>query len=82
MQILLSLYWIKWLKKANISKKLLRITGRTNAKYNLITDGDRVLLGLSGGKDSLTLAHILSHVKRVAPFDFDFKAVCVTYGMG
>ncbi len=70
------------MKKANISKKLLRITGRTNAKYNLITDGDRVLLGLSGGKDSLTLAHILSHVKRVAPFDFDFKAVCVTYGMG
>ena len=70
------------MKKANISKKLLRITGRTNAKYSLIGEGDRVLLGLSGGKDSLTLAHILSHVQRVAPFKFEFKAVCVSYGMG
>ncbi len=70
------------MKKANISKKLLRIAGRTNAKYNLIGEGDRVLLGLSGGKDSLTLAHLLSHVQKVAPFSFEFKAVCVTYGMG
>ncbi len=69
-------------KKVVISKKLLRIVGRTNAKYNLVGEGDRVLLGLSGGKDSLTLAHILNHVKRVAPFKFKFKAVCVSYGMG
>jgi tRNA(Ile)-lysidine synthase TilS/MesJ len=70
------------IKKVVISKKLLRIVGRTNARYNLIRDGDRVLLGLSGGKDSLTLAHILNHVNKVAPFNFTFKAVCVTYGMG
>jgi len=70
------------LKKAKISKKLLKIVGRTNARYNLIGEGDRVLLGLSGGKDSLTLAHILNHVHRVAPFKFDFKAVSITYGMG
>ncbi len=70
------------MKKAKLSKKLLRIVGRTNAKYSLIGEGDRVLLGLSGGKDSLTLAHILSHVQRVAPFKFEFKAVCVSYGMG
>ncbi len=65
-----------------ISKKLLRIVGRTNAKYNLICEGDRVLLGLSGGKDSLTLAHILNRQKRVTPFNFDFLAVTVDYGMG
>ena len=70
------------MKKIDISKKLLRIIGRTNAKYNLIEEGDRVLLGLSGGKDSLTLAHILKHQKAVAPFDFEFKAVTVSYGMG
>jgi tRNA(Ile)-lysidine synthase TilS/MesJ len=32
-----------------LSKKLLRIVGRTNAKYNLMEEGDKVLLGLSGG---------------------------------
>ena len=53
-----------------ISKRLLRIAGRTNARYNLIKEGDKILLGLSGGKDSLTLAHILKNMQRVAPFDF------------
>ncbi len=65
-----------------LSKKLLKIVGKTNAKYSLMSEGDRVLLGLSGGKDSLTLAHILNHRKRVVPFDFDFLAVTVDYGDG
>lgn len=65
-----------------LSKKLLRITGRTSAKFNLIQEGDKILLGLSGGKDSLTLAHVLKHIQRVAPFDFEFKAVTIAYGMG
>ncbi len=65
-----------------ISKRLLRIAGRTNAKYNLIKEGDKILLGLSGGKDSLSLAHILKHMQKVAPFDFEFKAVTIAYGMG
>jgi tRNA(Ile)-lysidine synthase TilS/MesJ len=66
----------------DISKRLLRIAGRTNAHYTLISEGDKILLGLSGGKDSLSLAHILKHMQRVAPFDFEFKAVTIAYGMG
>jgi tRNA(Ile)-lysidine synthase TilS/MesJ len=65
-----------------ISKKLLKIVGRTNAKYDLTSEGDRILLGLSGGKDSLMLAHILNHRRRVTPFKFDFLAVTIDYGMG
>ncbi|MDD2384036.1 MAG: ATP-binding protein [Sulfurospirillaceae bacterium] len=65
-----------------ISKRLLRTVGRTNGHYELIKEGDKILLGLSGGKDSLTLAHILKHMQRVAPFDFEFKAVTIAYGMG
>ncbi len=65
-----------------ISKKLLKIVGKTNAKYNLVGEGDRILLGLSGGKDSLMLAHILNHRRRVTPFKFDFLAVTIDYGMG
>jgi tRNA(Ile)-lysidine synthase TilS/MesJ len=66
----------------DISKRLLRTVGRTNARYGLIQEGDKILLGLSGGKDSLSLAHVLKHTQRVAPFDFEFKAVTIAYGMG
>ncbi|MDD3342874.1 MAG: ATP-binding protein [Sulfurospirillaceae bacterium] len=65
-----------------ISKRLLRTVGRTNGHYGLIHEGDKILLGLSGGKDSLSLAHILKHMQRVAPFNFEFKAVTIAYGMG
>ncbi len=65
-----------------ISKKLLSTVGRTNAKYSLIEQGDRVLLGLSGGKDSLALAHILKRMSRIAPFKFELLCVTIDYGMG
>ncbi len=65
-----------------ISKKLLRIVGKTNARYRLIEEGDRILVGLSGGKDSLMLSHIMAHRRRVMPFKFEFLAVTIDYGMG
>jgi tRNA(Ile)-lysidine synthetase-like protein len=65
-----------------ISKKLSRITGQTNVKYDLIKDGDKVLVGFSGGKDSLTLIHTLKRMQKHTPFSFEFKAVTITYGMG
>jgi len=65
-----------------ISKKLSRIIGQTNAQYDLIKEGDKVLVGFSGGKDSLTLIHALKRMQRHAPFNFEFKAVTITYGMG
>lgn len=65
-----------------LSKKISSLVGRTNAQYGLIKEGDRVLVGFSGGKDSTTLIHTLNHLKKVTPFNFEFKAVTVTYGMG
>ncbi len=62
-----------------ISKKLSRITGQTNAQYDLIKEGDKVLVGFSGGKDSLTLIHTLKRMQKHAPFNFEFKAVTITY---
>jgi len=64
-----------------LSKKLLKIIGKTNAQFRLIGEGDKVLVGLSGGKDSLTLIHALKHMQRNAPFDFEFEACTVKYGM-
>ncbi|RDU63530.1 ATP-binding protein [Helicobacter sp. MIT 14-3879] len=65
-----------------ISKKILNIVGRTNAEYSLINEGDRILLGLSGGKDSILLATILKRMQTHAPFSFYFKALTVDYGRG
>lgn len=58
-------------------KSLLRQIGRAIADYDMIRAGDRVLLGLSGGKDSLTLLHVLLHLRRHAPIRFDVGAITV-----
>lgn len=65
-----------------ISKNILRVVGRTLAKYKMFSEGDKVLLGLSGGKDSILLAHLLAHFSRVTPQKFEFKAVTIRYGVG
>lgn len=65
-----------------ISKKILNTFGRTNAQYGLIKEGDKVLLGLSGGKDSMLLALIFARLKAHAPFKFEFKAITIDYGRG
>ncbi len=56
--------------------------GKTNAEFKLIEEGDKILVGLSGGKDSLTMIHAMKEQQRRAPFDFEFIAVTVSYGMG
>jgi tRNA(Ile)-lysidine synthase TilS/MesJ len=65
-----------------ISKKIMSKVGKTNAEFNLIEEGDKILVGLSGGKDSLTLTHVLKEQQRRAPFNFEIIACTVTYGMG
>jgi tRNA 2-thiocytidine biosynthesis protein TtcA len=58
-------------------KSLLRLVGRAIADYSMIKAGDRVLLGLSGGKDSLSLLHILLHLQRHAPVRFEVGVATV-----
>jgi tRNA(Ile)-lysidine synthase TilS/MesJ len=58
-------------------KSLLRYVGRAIADYKMIRDGDRLLLGLSGGKDSLALLHILHHFQRHAPIQFDLGVITI-----
>ena len=58
-------------------KSLRRLVGRAIVDFMMIRDGDRILLGLSGGKDSLSLLHLLLHFQRCAPVDFELGAVTV-----
>jgi len=60
-----------------INKRLMRPTGRAIADFDMIRDQDRVLLGLSGGKDSLSLLHILYQLQHHAPIRFELGAVTV-----
>ena len=59
------------------SRSLLAATGRAIGDYTMIREGDRVLLGLSGGKDSLSLLHILLHLQKKSPVKFQLAACTV-----
>ncbi|MEX0738406.1 MAG: tRNA 2-thiocytidine(32) synthetase TtcA [Pseudohongiella sp.] len=56
-------------------KSLRRDVGRAIADFNMIEDGDLVMVCLSGGKDSYTMLDILLHLQKHAPIHFDIKAV-------
>ena len=58
-------------------KSLLRPVGRAIHDFDMIRSGDRILLGVSGGKDSLTLLHILLHLHRHSPVRFELGVVTV-----
>ncbi len=64
----------------NLEKRLLRDVGRAIADFNLIEPGDRILVGVSGGKDSLTLLHLLQKLRRSAPIDFSLIACNLDQG--
>ena len=61
-------------------QQLLSITRKAVDEYQLIDEGDQIAVGISGGKDSLTLLYALHGLNRYYPKHFDIQAVSVNLG--
>lgn len=58
-------------------KKLMKLVGQAVKDWNMIVEGDKLLLGLSGGKDSMALLHILVALQKRAPIKFTIAVATV-----
>lgn len=62
-------------------QKLYSLTRQGIDKYNMIEAGDKIAIGVSGGKDSLTLLYALAGLRNFYPKKFDIVAISVNLGL-
>ena len=61
-------------------QKLLTYTRKAIENYHMIEEGDKIAIGISGGKDSLTLLYALSRLKEFYPKSFELVALTIDLG--
>ncbi len=66
--------------RSSLEARIAKKTTKAIVDFNLIEDGDRVMVGLSGGKDSWALMQTLDQLRKRAPIDFSLIAVNVDSG--
>ena len=62
-------------------QKLYSYTRKAIYEYDMIEDGDKVAIGISGGKDSLTLLYALAGLRRFYPKKYELVAITVKLGL-
>ena len=62
-----------------IEKKILRHIVKASDEYKLIEDGDKIMVCMSGGKDSFAMLHMLQIIQKRAPFSIELLAVNVKH---
>src|SRR3989442_14720363 len=65
---------------ARLEKRLLHQVGSAIERFGLVEDGDRILVGVSGGKDSFSLLYLLQRLRERAPVRFDLIACNLDQG--
>jgi len=65
---------------SRLQQGLLRAISRANLRFGMIAAGDRVMVAISGGKDSWGLLHLLRAYRKVVPFEFSIVAVNLDQG--
>lgn len=63
-----------------VESKIISRTGKAIHKYNLISEDDNILVGMSGGKDSYALLKILRAFQKRAPINFKLTAIIIDSG--
>src|SRR5690554_548892 len=61
-------------------KLLLTPIKKAAQRYEMLKDGDRIAVGLSGGKDSSVLLYMLTLLQHQLPIDFELVPICITLG--
>jgi tRNA 2-thiocytidine biosynthesis protein TtcA len=65
---------------AYIERDIRRLVGKAIHRYRLIEDGDRILVALSGGKDSMVMLHVLHERRARVPINYELKVLTVDLG--
>ncbi len=70
------------MEKKGLNKRIFREVRKANSKYRMVENGDRIAVGLSGGKDSTALLYFLAMLQKYTPIDFNLVPIYLDLGLG